>query len=393
MTELYSVGFVDTNGWRAGTFPSVYSLFMHRTRARVHRDLAELTLGSLATHLDAVRPGPSALGIRFLVAHNPIVAVASVRFRGAALTNGAALPIGGEGRYTLRHVGGHWRIASYTVATHLPSLAQINRTVRRATGSPALASTHPFFILVIGSDARPGQSPTASRGDSIHIVGVNPVRHAVSILGIPRDSFVPIPGVGTEKINSALVWGGPDLLVQTVAHLTGVPIAGYVLTGFAGIQDLVNAIGGITVDVPYRMSDPYSGAFFQPGPRHLTGHEALEFSRDRHDVPGGDFGRSVNQGRLLIAALHQLEVDVKRNPTSLLRWISAGARILRTDLSLSDMVGLLLSAPSLDPGRVVNRVVSGTGGVVGGQDVIRLGSSAHAMFRDFAADAIFNHHP
>jgi polyisoprenyl-teichoic acid--peptidoglycan teichoic acid transferase len=182
-------------------------------------------------------------------------------------------------------------------------------------------------------------------------------------------------------------------MVRTVEQLTGVPIAGYVATGFAGFQQLVNAVGGITVDVPYRMSDQYSGAFFQPGSKHMTGRDALAFSRDRHDVPGGDFGRSLNQGRMLIAALRQLKEDVARNPASLLAWIAAGAKTLRTDLSLSDMMSLLLSMVSLDPGRVESRVVSGSGAVVGGQDIIRLGAPAHAMFRDFATDAIFNTRP
>ena len=245
---------------------------------------------------------------------------------------------------------------------------------------------------MIGSDARPGESPEGTRGDSLHIVGVNPAKGAVSILGIPRDSFVPIPGVGTRKINEALL-GGPDLVVRTVEQLTGVSIDGYVLTGFAGFQDLVNAVGGIGVDVPYRMSDPYSNAYFPPGMRHMLGRDALAFSRDRHDVPGGDFGRSLNQGRMLIAALRQFKPDVARNPAALLTWLAAGAKILHTDLSLADMAGLLLSMPSLDPGRVDSRVVSGTGATVGGLSVVELGSAAHAMFRDFAADAIFNGRP
>jgi anionic cell wall polymer biosynthesis LytR-Cps2A-Psr (LCP) family protein len=125
----------------------------------------------------------------------------------------------------------------------------------------------------------------------------------------------------------------------------------------------------------------------------MLGRNALAFSRDRHDVPGGDFGRSMNQGRMLVAALRQLKADVARNPASILNWIAAGARILRSDLSLSDMVELLMSVPSLDPGRVENRVVSGTGATIGGLSVVRLGSAAHAMFRDLAADAIFNGRP
>jgi LCP family protein required for cell wall assembly len=292
----------------------------------------------------------------------------------------------------LRRLGDRWQISSYDVRGRVPSLNDLHAKVSKATGSPGLASTGTFFILVIGSDARPGQSPEETRGDSIHIVGVNPAKGAISILGIPRDAFVPIPGIGTRKINEALLHG-PDLMVKTVEQLTGVEIDGYVLTGFAGFQDLVNAVGGIRVDVPYRMHDPYSHADFRPGVKRMLGRNALAFSRDRHDVPGGDFGRSMNQGRLLIAALRQLKSDVARNPGALLTWVAAGAKLLHTDLGLSDMAELLLSMTSLDPGRVENRVVSGTGATVGGLSVVQLGASAHAMFRDLAADAIFNGRP
>jgi LCP family protein required for cell wall assembly len=226
----------------------------------------------------------------------------------------------------------------------------------------------------------------------LHIVGVNPSKGVVSILGIPRDSFVTIPGVGTRKINEALL-GGPDLMVQTVERLTGVAIDGYVLTGFAGLQDLVNAVGGIGVNVPYRMSDPFSQANFRPGMKHMLGRDALAFTRDRHDVPGGDFGRSMNQGRLLIAALRQFKLDVAKNPAALLTWLAIGAKVLRTDLGLADMAEMFLSMPSLDPGRVENRVAPGTGAMIGGRSVVQLGPAAYAMFRDLAADAIFNGRP
>lgn len=391
MTELYSTGFVDPEA-HGGRFPTLDRLFTVRTRSRVHRDLAELTLGALARRVDEVRPGASTIGVRFLVGRRPLVAVASVKFRGTALAGDAKLPILHSGSYTLRRVDDRWQIASYEVRSRVPSIHDLNVKIRRAAGAPGLASTGTYFILVIGSDARPGESPEATRGDSLHIVGVNPAKGAVSILGIPRDSFVPIPGVGTRKINEALL-GGPDLVVRTVEDLTGVAIDGYVLTGFAGFQDLVNAVGGIGVDVPYRMNDPYSNANFRPGMKHMLGRDALAFSRDRHDVPGGDFGRSMNQGRMLIAALRQLKLDVAKNPGALLTWLAAGAKVLHTDLGLADMAELLLSMPSLDPGRVDNRVVSGTGAMIGGLSVVQLGSAAHAMFRDLAADAIFNGRP
>jgi LCP family protein required for cell wall assembly len=392
MTDLYSTGFVEPDGWQSGRFPTLESLFTVRTRSRVHRDLAELTLGALARRVDEVRPGASTIGVRFLVGRRPFVAVASVKFRGIALAKGVQLPIVHSGSYTLRRVNDRWQIASYEVQSRVPSISDLNVKVRRAAGSPGLASTGTYFILVIGSDARPGESPEATRGDSLHIVGVNPAKGAVSILGIPRDSFVPIPGVGTRKINEALL-GGPDLMVKTVERLTGVAIDGYVLTGFAGFQDLVNAVGGIGVNVPYRMSDPYSHANFRPGMTRMLGRNALAFSRDRHDVPGGDFGRSMNQGRLLISTLRQLKLAVAKNPAALLTWVAAGARVLHTDIGLADMAELLLSMPSLDPGRIENRVVSGTGAMVGGLSVVQLGPAAHAMFRDLAADAIFNGRP
>ena len=240
-------------------------------------------------------------------------------------------------------------ISSYDVRSRVPSLHDLHAKIRKAAGAPGLASTGTFFILVIGSDARPANRPQATRGDSLHIVGVNPAKGAISILGIPRDSYVPIPGVGTRKINEALLHG-PDLMVKTVEQLTGVAIDGYVLTGFAGFQELVNAVGGIRVDVPYAMHDPYSNADFPPGTELMLGRNALAFSRDRHDVPGGDFGRSMNQGRMLIAALRQLKLDVARNPGALLTWVAAGAHVLHTDLGLADIAELLLSMTSLDPG-------------------------------------------
>ena len=392
ITAFYSTGFVEPEAWEGGRFPSLESFFTVRTRPRVRRDLAELTLGSLARRVDEVRPAASSIGVRFLVGRRPFVAVASVTFRETALIDDAKLQVRHSGSYTLRRVEDRWQIASYEVRSRVPSIRDLDGKIRRAAGSPGLSSTGTYFILVIGSDARPGESPEATRGDSLHIVGVNPAKGAVSILGIPRDSFVPIPGVGTRKINEALL-GGPDLMVRTVEQLTGATMDGYVLTGFAGFQDLVNAVGGIGVDVPYRMSDPYSHADFRPGMKHMLGRNALAFSRDRHDVPGGDFGRSMNHGRLLIAALRQLKTDVAKNPGALLVWLAAGAKVLHTDIGPADMAELLLSMPSLDPGRVQNRVVSGTGATVGGLSVVQLGSAAYAMFRDLAADAIFNGRP
>jgi polyisoprenyl-teichoic acid--peptidoglycan teichoic acid transferase len=245
-----------------------------------------------------------------------------------------------------------------------------------------------LFILAIGSDARPGQAAARARADSLHIIGVNPARETASILGIPRDSFVPIPGAGSQKINASLFLGGPELTVRTVEQLTGIRIDAYVLAGFEDFRRMVTRIGGLELRVPYPMSDPYSGAHFRAGPTRLTGEEALAFARNRHDARGGDVGRSLNQGLLLVAALRKLGEEFRKDPVTLFRWLAAAGRHLQTDLSLDRMLDLLLAALAIEPDKVRNRVVFGGGGSVGGASVIHLGSSARAMFRDLRRDAV-----
>lgn len=390
MTELYSIGFVDPARWHDGRFPALYRLFAPAARSSVHRDLQDLSLGKLATRLTAVKPRRARLDVRFLLdrGDHPVTALARMEFRGVVLAGAARAPLGQDGAFVLRRIAGRWRIVSYRVRSREPSLGELERKVVAASFSPPLPPNAPMFVLVIGSDARPGQSVTATRADSIHIVGVDPNRGMASILGIPRDSYVPIPGAGTQKINSALVYGGPELMVRTVEQLSGIHIDAYVLTGFDGFRGIVNAIGGIRTTVPYAMDDPYSRAHFRAGPTHMNGREALAFARDRHDVPGGDVGRSRNQGRLIVSVLREFRADLQRDPLTLLKWAAIGARYLRTDLTLGQTVELLLAVPSIDAAHVRNDVVPGTGGMVGGQSVIRLGSGAQAMFRDLAADGV-----
>jgi LCP family protein required for cell wall assembly len=246
-----------------------------------------------------------------------------------------------------------------------------------------------MFVLVIGSDARPGANPARALADSIHIVGVNPRRGRASILGIPRDSFVQIPGRGADKINASLR-GGPELVVDTVERLAGVRIDAYVLTGFAGFERIVDTVGQIEIDIPYAMNDPYSHARFRAGRTRLNARNALAFSRNRHDARGGDFGRSLNQGRLLVAFLAELREDLRRGNAELLPWLLAGTRYAETDLELGQMVDLLLAVPAIAPGDVRNRVLPGHTATIGGRSVVVLSPNARDMLRDVARDAVLD---
>ena len=253
---------------------------------------------------------------------------------------------------------------------------------------PALQGKRPLFILALGSDARPGQNITGQRSDSIHIIGVDLKRQRATILGFPRDSWVHIPGHGTTKINTAMVFGGPGLMVKTIESITGIRIDFWMLTSFQGLKRMVNGIGGLRVYVPRSMHDRFSGANFSKGVHRFDGARALAFARDRHDVPGGDFGRSGNQGRLMLAALTQLHKVFDQNPGKLFEWIAVGWRSFRTDLSLGTLLDLALTATSVPSKNVKNLVVPGTTGSAGGASVVFISSSAKAIYADMRADGV-----
>jgi LCP family protein required for cell wall assembly len=225
-----------------------------------------------------------------------------------------------------------------------------------------------------------------ARADSIHLVGIDPAKGRASILGFPRDSWVEIPGYGTDKINASMVYGGPEAVVATVEALTGITVDYWALASFEGFQAMVNDVGGLVVDVPFPMSDPYARSDFQPGVQRLDGHDALAFARDRHSLSSGDLGRSENQGRLILAALAQFRKEFRKDPSRLLTWVAAGLRHVRTDLGIGEVLDLAFTASEIDPERVENMVVPGSVGMEGGQSVVFLSSAAVAIYRDMADD-------
>lgn len=385
---MYTAGFVDAARAADDTVPPLLGSFAPAARVAARDDLAALTLGRTADRLEDVRPDEASLDVRVIGdrASRPVVALATMRFRATGLAAGAEIPIRHDGAYVLRRSDSGWRITGYDVTSRVPAPGEVDEAVRRARVDVPLPSARPMFVLVIGSDARPGANPARALADSIHIVGVNPRRGRASILGIPRDSFVQIPGRGGDKINASLR-GGPELVVDTVERLAGVRIDAYVLTGFAGFERIVDTVGQIEIDIPYAMNDPYSHARFRAGRTRLNAHNALAFSRNRHDARGGDFGRSLNQGRLLIAFLAELREDLRRGDLDMLPWLLAGARYTLTDLDLGQMADLALSASSIAPGDVRNRVVPGRTATIGGRSVVLLAPEARDMFRDLARDA------
>ncbi len=237
------------------------------------------------------------------------------------------------------------------------------------------------WVLLIGSDARPGEPTMRSRTDSVHLLAANPATGQATILGFPRDSFVDIPGHGTAKINTAMEIGGPELLARTINRFTGLPVQYWVVAGFEAFQRVVDDVGGVDIEVPFRMDDHDSGAHFQPGYHHFNGASALAFSRDRHEFADGDLSRSRNQGLVVLAALAKLRAEVG-DEAGLRTWLGVAFRHLTLDLDPEQALQLLAVARRTDPSDVANVVLQGRGGMAGSQLVVFIDAQAAARIAD-----------
>ncbi len=243
------------------------------------------------------------------------------------------------------------------------------------------------FVLVIGSDARPGQDIRRTNADSVHLLAVNPATREGTIVGFPRDAWVDIPGRGRGKINSAMPKGGPSLLVDTVRRITGLPIQYYALTGFEGLASMVDALGGVDVQVTRRMNDSFSGARFQAGWHHFNGAQALAFTRNRHDVANGDFGRSENHGTLMLAALGKMRTEIG-DDVGIRKWVEVILRHASLDVTTDRLPRLAALARNLDPARIRNVVLPGRIGNAGGGSVVYLDPGITGIFTDLRDDAV-----
>jgi polyisoprenyl-teichoic acid--peptidoglycan teichoic acid transferase len=250
--------------------------------------------------------------------------------------------------------------------------------------TPSLDGNDPIFVLLLGSDSRPGTPMTKGRSDSIHILGINPAEHRATVFGIPRDSYVPLSTGGTDKINAAMPVGGPEAEVQTVENLTGITFDYYVVTGFNEVTQAVNQIGGLEVDVPYTVVG--FEQTFEAGLHRMTGREVLGYSRTRHSLPLGDFDRSLNQGVVLKSALTQFRAEFAKDPTRLYSWLGAGLRNTETTVPIDELIRLAGLSQSLPAQRVTNLVAIGQSDILGTQSIVRLSDANNALWQDLNQD-------
>ena len=224
-------------------------------------------------------------------------------------------------------------------------------------------------ILLMGIDATDG----VRRSDTLMVIHVDPEAEAVGILSIPRDTLVVIPGRGPDKINHAYAYGGQELCRQTVSSFLDVPIPFYVKVEVDNLVNLIDKLGGGTVDVDKRMyySD-YAGKLFvdlQPGIQHLSGKQAMGYVRFRHDAMG-DFNR-IGRQQNFVQSLGR-ELASPRNMSKLFWLIRDFSSAVETNLSSRQILGLASELRRAnDLKNVVTGMVPGAPDMVGGVSVVR----------------------
>jgi LCP family protein required for cell wall assembly len=245
----------------------------------------------------------------------------------------------------------------------------------------------PRLIAVVGSDARPGEDMLTTRTDSIHFVGLDGKGHG-GIVGVPRDSWVSIAGGGRSKINAALSWAGTEGMMETFRDLSGLPLEGYVMTGFAGFEEMITSVlGGFELVVPYPMRDQASKADFEAGPQVVDGDEALAFARTRKTLPNGDFDRSANQGLIMLDVLRNLK---GQGFMAIPRLLELSEPFMMTDLGPAELLTFAAQTITTKKDAIPNVVAPGSPGWAGQASVVFLSGSAPRLFRDLADGRLGN---
>ena len=244
--------------------------------------------------------------------------------------------------------------------------------------APPWLGPAPRMLLVLGSDARVGQNQLRFRADSIHIVTTVPGESVGSIVGFPRDSWVEGPDGGI-KFTHLMAGRGPEIMLDTTRDLTGLPIEGYVVTGFKGFTGLLNILGSLVIDLPTRMRTGNNWKNFAAGLQTLSPLRTLQLARIRKGLPGGDFARSRNQGLIMQAAMTMLtDMGIDMLPAMLAGLLENAW----TDLSTEDLLTWAATIYFMEPTDLTNTVLPGKVGSAGGASVVFLSEDVEDIFRD-----------
>lgn len=213
-------------------------------------------------------------------------------------------------------VAAYYLIPIYNFASNISNKTGeetiFNKEQDKKNPPPKWEGTDRVNILVLGSDTRESNENNRPRSDSMILLSIDPVTKEAAMMSILRDLYVKIPGHGQNRINAALAYGGPNLAMKTTSDLLNVPIQYYAYTDFEGFIALVDAIGGITIDVEKDMKYTDSADKHQydinlkKGVQHMDGKTALQYVRYRGDNLH-NIGRSERQRKFMNAVFDKMK--------------------------------------------------------------------------------------
>jgi LCP family protein required for cell wall assembly len=253
--------------------------------------------------------------------------------------------------------------------------------------------------LITGSDARQGltrkqerkyhtgRNIPGQRSDTVMLLHIPGNGGPAVLVSLPRDSYVPIPGYGENKLNAAYSFGGAKLLAQTVENVTGLRIEHYMGIGFGGLVNVVNAVGGVTLCFKHSLHDAASGIHLKKGCHNLSGGQALSFVRTRHNFASQDLQREQNQRVFMRALLSKVtSTGTMVNPFAVIPAALGSVDSLTVDESthLKDLlsVAFALRSPETTTVPIANSNFATSAGDAVQWDVPK----ARALFNDLNTD-------
>jgi LCP family protein required for cell wall assembly len=231
-------------------------------------------------------------------------------------------------------------------------------------------------VLVLGIGGAGHDGPNLS--DTIMVISIDPKTKDAAMLSVPRDLYVKIPAVGKysthyAKINEANSDGGPMEAEKVVSSVLGVPIHYYVVIDFSGFKQAVDSVGGVDINVPTTLSDPYYPCddgtkyanrycpiYFKAGMTHMNGDQALRYSRSRETT--SDFDRAARQQQVISALrVKSMQLSTLTNPVKLTGLIDSIGDHVKTDFQPNEITKMASIVKDIDPGKVTNKVLDTTG--------------------------------